>query len=167
MAIPAESKIVKVVYTQSKTELPTVFSEVSEDEYVGYFKEFIEKYGKGTGEKIMALPAELKYFVDTIKHLPPHERAMAIEEFVREIGYYDFENKETKEEKDGKPPAERLAIMAARMDNLKKGFLKGRTLGKKMYAGVCADFAVLTAALMRESGLIAGVAQGYRPSDKK
>ncbi len=53
------------------------------------------------------------------------------------------------------------------MDELKEKDDKNKdVLQNKMYTGVCADFAVLAAAILRRAGFVSGVLSGFRPDGK-
>ncbi len=99
--------------------------------------------------------------LDKIKLLSPKGKVEAIEEFVKEIGYYDMKNAETLKDKSDTTLDERLLLMRSRMDSLKKDPKMAGKLKKKFVAGVCADYALLTIALLRKAGFMAGYASGF------
>lgn len=109
------------------------------------------------------LPPLLKKFIHEIKDFPPHLKVAKIQEFVRTIGYYDFENKGMMTKKAGKILPARLRVMEQRMHELRRlDDLPTEQSFHKQYAGVCADFAYLTTVLLREAGLAAGVVEGFQ-----
>src|SRR3990167_3201829 len=99
--------------------------------------------------------------------MPPAEKVAAIEKFVRDISYYDFDNVEMQGKKGGKDFDERLDMMRYRLDEIRRKKPEiADQLRDKQFAGVCADFAGFTAALLRHAGFMAGVMDGFRPKKK-
>lgn len=114
---------------------------------------------------IAQLPPECKYFVNQIQDVPPVERLKKIEAFVREHGYYDFDNGSVQEVKRGLSPTELFACMRGRMAQIKRMDPKrAPMLEKKYFAGVCSDFNILVATLCQASGFVGGVMVGAQAS---
>jgi len=152
----------RVVYSQTVQELPVVPELVDDKEYAKAKERWERSFGKEVGAPIARLPSELKAFLNSIAELAPVEKLEAIEDFVRAVSYYDFNNREMQKEKQGKGADEVIKIMAERLKELEKKAKpeeKGQLTGKK-FAGVCADFAKLTTALLREAGFAGGMIQG-------
>jgi len=92
---------------------------------------------------------------------------MTIERFVRDISYYDFDNKEVIDLKRGKSLEEKMYIMEQRVEELKsRNPESAEKLKNKKHAGVCADFALTTATLLRKAGFLSGVVSGFKPEGK-
>src|SRR5690349_12703000 len=75
-----------------------------------------------------------------------------------------MDNGEVRQEKGSMKPSELFGFMQERMHVLAstKPELAGE-LANKLYAGVCADFAKLTLAMLREAGIASGLVSGLRP----
>ncbi len=157
--------VTKVLYSQTVQELPLIPDDISTSEYE-YFKSVYERsFGNKISERIVQMPEEWKLFLQSIKQFRPVEKLVAIEEFVREIGYYDLDNREMQPHKQKKNIAENVVEMSERMKELKRRFSGDRIkLERKKYAGVCSDFAKMTIALLREAGFISGIAGGFKPN---
>ena len=62
----------------------------------------------GIGESVAELSDELDFFVRRSR-MEPMEKLEATEAFVREVGYYDFDNGEVRSEKQGLSLSENLS----------------------------------------------------------
>lgn len=102
-------------------------------------------------------------FVKSLEGKTPVEKIEEIESFVKSIGVYDFDNGEVMADKEGKPIGEVINIMSQRMDELKLRSTDKDAFKHKKFAGVCADFAKLTTALLREAGFPSGIMTGFQP----
>ncbi|MEI8123966.1 MAG: response regulator, partial [bacterium] len=157
--------IEKIVYSQTLQDLPTVPTDVNAQEYEDFKNNYAKRFGIRISEKIVALPEELRIFIDSLKNKSPVEKIEEIESFVRSIGYYDFDNREMQGLKKGKSLEENFSIMAQRIKELRKRKPEeAEKLAHKKYAGVCSDFAKLTTALLREAGIVSGMVMGLQPS---
>lgn len=105
---------------------------------------------------ILKLPPEEEYFIKSLEGKKPKDKLYAIEKYVKHNSYYDFKNGEVMQYKDGLSPDELLSFMQIRAKELGVG---------KRFAGVCADFALLTTAILRKAGINAGIASGAVPVD--
>ncbi len=166
IAIP--KGITSVLYSIEKNTLPSIPRDISMDEYVRFAEKAVLQYGGKINESVAQLPVELEAFLLSIDSLSPKNQVMAIESFVRDISYYDFNNKETQDRKQDTSIEELMMVMGMRMNELriKDEKLAEQTVDKK-YAGVCADFAKLTAALLRRKGFISGVLSGFRTGNQE
>jgi hypothetical protein len=159
--IPAGAE--KILYSQEKQEVPSIPDDLNDQEYEKFKKDFIKKHGNNAIESVAVLPDEISGFLDGIKNLSPLSKLIEIEKFARRISYYDFDNKEVMSLKSGKGNDERLAIMEMRMSEISAKQSDNSVIGTK-YAGVCADFAVLTTAMLREAGFVSGIMNGLKVS---
>ncbi|MSU75171.1 MAG: transglutaminase domain-containing protein [Candidatus Magasanikbacteria bacterium] len=158
--------LTSIVYSQSRSELPATMPNISTKEYARYKKDFVAEHGASATEKIAELPEELLLFTDSIRDQDPKTQVLRIQKFVRNISYYDFDNGEVQGQKWGQSISEKLSFMERRLKELRTRKPElAKQLRQKKYAGVCADFAELTAALLREVGLVSGVASGFLPKD--
>jgi hypothetical protein len=161
--IRSDKPMSQVLYSQEKPLITPAPDDITAEEYDTYKKQFESRYGKSVIESVLDLPPEIKQFIDSIETLSPIEKLMTIEEYVQQVSYYDFDNKKVQAVKRGKNNDERLAIMQIRMDDItaEKPEIKG-----KMFAGVCADFALLTTAMLRHAGFTSGVISGLKIDGK-
>ncbi|MFZ4632485.1 MAG: transglutaminase-like domain-containing protein [Patescibacteria group bacterium] len=163
--LPGKNKVEKVVYSLqiSQDPLDRIIPKISDKEYDKYQERFIKENGQDLKENIADLPEELEFFANSLKSLPPKERIVAIEQFVKQYGYYDFKNGEINKLKNGKSASEQVLMMEMRMEQLKEA---NPELKNKKYAGVCSDFALLNTALLRKAGILSGVAAGFGSNEK-
>ncbi len=154
----------KIVYSQTIQELPIVPEDISKTEYQKFRTDFERRFGIDSAERIAILPDELVSFAHSIENLAPKEKVVAVERKIRELGYYDFDNKEVQDDKRSKNLDEVFSVMRARIKEVKRKKPElAQELAGKQYAGVCADFAKLTTALLRQSGFVSGMVEGFRP----
>jgi hypothetical protein len=156
----------EVVYSLETDEIPKVMRDIENKEYDNYKNGFIHKHGKEIVSPIAELPEELELFLKKINDKNPREKVILIEKFIRSICYYDMKNKEVIDSKRGKSFEELLSIMEDRMDELREKDPDKSLLGKK-YAGVCADFALLTTTILRKAGFMSGVLSGFNLSNSE
>ncbi|MFH1430779.1 MAG: hypothetical protein ABIG71_04690, partial [Candidatus Uhrbacteria bacterium] len=174
--LPMNERVGSIVYTQYVPELPPVLSDVSSRVYDTFKKRLTTQLGNEDFEaSIGALFPEFDVFLASIKDREPRERIESIERFVRDVGYYDFDNREVQALKRDVSFTERLRIMRERMEQLKerasgsspssrggeRGGVAEQSLNDKQLAGICADFNLLTTALLRRSGVLAGCMRGF------
>lgn len=164
--IKYDKKMKSLVWSQGVPDVPYIPSDISGREYEKAVKSVIptekagrEKFKRSFEDPIVTLPSEEVFFVQSIKDLSPKEKLYAIESYVHSVCYYDWDNGEVIDKKEGLAPQEQLSFMQVRCKDLAE---KNKSLAAsgKRYTGVCADFGVLTTALMRSSGLMAGVGLG-------
>jgi transglutaminase-like putative cysteine protease len=161
--IKANKRIHKIFFSQEKPVITPAPGDITGEEYGLFREDFESRYGKSVTEDVSNLPPELNIFINSISNLSPIEKLIAIEDYVRKISYYDFNNRDVQALKLGKSNDERLSIMRSRLENLSG---KGVDIQGKMFAGVCADFAVLTTSLLRKSGFVSGVITGLNIDGK-
>lgn len=158
----------KVAFSLEMDELSQEMSEVSARVYDDFRSRYVRQNSKDLTEQIADLPEEIDLFLMGIKSYSPKEQVIAIEQFVRELGYYDMKNGEMLNLKQGKSLEERFGIMETRIAELAEvSPEQAKRLEGKKYAGVCADFAVLTAAILRRAGFVSGVLSGFMPEGTK
>ncbi|MEN9558687.1 MAG: hypothetical protein RL141_1056 [Candidatus Parcubacteria bacterium] len=155
--------VVRILYSQSIPEALIAPHALSIKAYDAFRHDMVRRFGDAASERLPGLPEEEKLFLRSIQKHPPLERAIAIQRRVLECGHYDFANKEVQAQKRGGSFADIFGLMRQRMVELRKRDTKNEMLKGKKYAGVCADFAKLTTAMMRESGLLSGVLAGLQP----
>ncbi len=162
-----KKKAKEIVYSIEKNLIPTKMPNLDNVSYESYKKLFSKNYGADLLEGIADLPEELNMFVDSLEEMSPKEKVFAIEKFVRDNSFYDMENAEVTQIKAGKSIEEKIMIMEERLEVLRERMPEyGEQLSKKKYAGVCADFNILTASLLRRAGILSGVVDGFMPSGK-
>ncbi len=157
----------KITYSFEMSNVPKKLENIGTEEYERYKKRFENNWGKDLGETLATFSDEENLFISSLESLEPKEKVIAIEEYVRKLGFYDFDNGEISNLKRGKSPDEQIAIMEARIEELKKDPKKAGELSGKKYAGVCADFALVTVSLLRKAGILSGVLSGFMPHNKK
>lgn len=163
-----KEEVVKIIYSQSKQEIPVVPGEISSARFRAFKEALTNKYGKELLEPITSSSTQFDLFLALIKEKSPKEQVEEIEAYVRRISYYDMDNREMQEAKASVSGVEeRFSLMERRMKRLKerKPELEKELSGKK-YAGVCADFAILTTALLRRAGIPSGYLSGFKPNSK-
>jgi len=160
--VPDEVK--KLVYSIEVPDVSPVMDNLGKKEYEKFKKSFLRSAPEKMVEDISDLPDEAELFLSQIKDKSPKDKVIAIENFVRKIGYYDFDNGEVLSLKRDKSLEEQFYIMRQRAEELKE---KGEQLGGKKFAGVCDDFANLTLAMLREAGFVSGKISGFMPDSKK
>lgn len=153
--------IVQLRYSWKENQFETEMLEI--EEYDSFRDKFIweNKMSDLLTDIAPKMDENFGEILDKIKLLSPKGKVEAIEEFVKEIGYYDMKNAETLKDKSDTTLDERLLLMRSRMDLLKKDPKMAGKLKKKFVAGVCADYALLTIALLRKAGFMAGYASGF------
>jgi hypothetical protein len=157
----------EVVYSVEMDEMPPALRQISKSDYARFKEQLVRNDGEPMIAELAPLPEEIDLFLMGIKDREPKEQVQAIEQFVRSVSYYDMKNGEVIGLKRDKPLEERLEIMEARVDELKEKDEKNKeALAGKKYAGVCADFAVLAAAILRKAGFASGVLSGFMPEGK-
>jgi hypothetical protein len=163
--VALKPEVESLVYTQRRSELPATPENLSKDQYQAFRKRWNNSFGDGMSRKVADLPPEIRLFVDSLASLEPVEKLVAIEGYSRKIGHYDFKNKRVQSRKDGVSIEERFAVMSERMMEI-QGDMEYTDLIEKSYAGVCADFNMLTVAMLRHAGFVSGLIEGFRPSGK-
>jgi hypothetical protein len=94
-------------------------------------------------------------FLDSIKNDAPKKKLIKIEQYVRKHSFYDENNKEVANLKSKKSIDEKIYVCKKRIDELKeKKSELALDVEEKKRAGVCADFATISAVLLRKAGFI-------------
>jgi ribosomal protein L29 len=142
--------------------------DISQPAYEDFKRKFERENASDLSEKMADLPEELDLFINSLKDMTPKAKAVSIEKFVRDISFYDMDNAEVAPYKRGKTLEEQMIIMEERMDQLKGKMPEyAEKLAGKKYAGVCADFGLVSTALLRRAGVLSGVVYGFLPHSKK
>ncbi|MDO8669576.1 MAG: hypothetical protein Q7K65_04760 [Candidatus Buchananbacteria bacterium] len=159
----------KIVYSLAVSAAPAPMAEISGNDYER-FKHKLESVGGGDlTSSLASLPEDLELdLLAAIKDKEPKDQVTAIERLVRDLGHYDFNNQEVSRLKAGKPLEEQLYIMEQRLEELKSNKPgSAEKLKGKRFAGVCADFAQITAILLRRAGFASGIVAGFSGVGKK
>lgn len=157
----------KLTYTQEKSReapAPPAPLDMSLRRYRKFLTEQSEINTAELTTDISGLHEELWAAIEpAVRNASMLERIDIITKYIRDIGYYDFDNGEIKGDKWGKGLGEKLEIMQTRLAELKlrRGAAPLRA-SKKQYAGVCADFTELGVALLRRAELASGVMSGFK-----
>jgi len=151
----------EIVYSFKMSEAFKPLENISEKNYEKFLDSVEEK--ESLVEGISDLNEELEIFIYSIKDKSPKEKLIAIENYVRNNSYYDDKNSEVREMKKDKNISEVIDIMQLRAQELKEA---GINKGSKKFAGVCADFALLTTSLLRKANIASGYLKGYKISGK-
>jgi len=166
--ISVPDNIKTILYSQSVQETPSIPEDISQKLYDDFKKQYERRYGEEISTSIAKLPDEMMVFIKSIDGMTPVEKLIEIEKFVKNIGYYDFDNRVVQEKKKGKVLNDIFAVMRNRMSQIKREKRdKAKDLDHKKYAGVCTDFAKLTTALLREAGFVSGIVDGFNPSPRE
>jgi hypothetical protein len=157
----------KILYSIEYETAPLPMRDLSAKEYSGFAKRFESSHGKIMREALPDLPEEIIGHIQTteFKSLTPKEQVEDIENFVREVGYYDTNNQETLAAKQGKKLEDKFFLAEARILELRANGTPG--LENKKIAGVCADYASITSALLRKAGFLSGVVTGLNAEGKE
>ncbi|MBU0647997.1 transglutaminase-like domain-containing protein [Patescibacteria group bacterium] len=153
--------IKKITYSWQESKEEEI-ADIKQSDYDTFRNNWSREHAKDLLVNISPnLDERYEQFLALINNLSPKQKVISIEEFIKKIGYYDMDNVETLAQKDNKTFDEKLLLMEERLDFLKKNNsqLTGK-LGDKYIAGVCADYALLTVALLRKAGFMAGYASG-------
>ncbi|MEK7116309.1 MAG: transglutaminase-like domain-containing protein, partial [Patescibacteria group bacterium] len=163
--VPPEA--VRILYSIERPLVPEPMHDPTAREFERFVRDFEWAYGKDMTARLASLPhdveAELKR--PEFTSLTPKEKVLRIEELARRVCWYDVNNQEVSGEKVGKPPEDQIAICEERLEELRTGKDPSAFAGKK-FAGVCADFALITCALLRKAGLPAGILTGFHIKGK-
>lgn len=155
-------------YELAPSEIDTEIPQEDFDRHVDHLKKILGGQQEKLLEENVRLPEDVYVFLESIRELTPYEKAIEIENYAREVTYYDFDNGEVKEQKFGRTPNELLTIMQFRMEDIRKKKPElAEQLSNKLFAGVCTDFANLTASMCRAAGVPAGVAVGFMQDGDK
>ncbi len=90
-----------------------------------------------------------------------------IEEMVRSLGYYDESNDEVSRQKLGKTVEEQIMMSEMRLTELRNMSDDKNKFKGKRFAGVCADYAQIVCAALREAGISAGILAGFSMHGKE
>lgn len=112
----------------------------------------------------LTLPGVAQSFLGQISHHPPVTRALMIRDWIVEHGQYEKGYHEFRSLRATLSLSEKLRFMMIRASMLNH---PGRNHPRKLFSGVCADYALLALVMYRASGLVATVATGYVVSGKE
>lgn len=144
-------------------EIPSgtvVPGKIDENTYTRFLSRFVNEGGAGYLEKNPDLPVECKMFVESIKTLSPRDRVIKIQEFVTSKSFYDAYDNPIRDKMNSASFSERCALMKERLEMLQDE-LGDQVPNDAMFAGVCADFAMVTESMFREAGIASAVIEGY------
>jgi hypothetical protein len=137
--------------------------DVDKKEYATFKKRFDKDYGADLSASLARLPQDLQTELRSkaFQDLSPKEKVFRIEAMVRSLGYYDVNNDEVSQQKLGKTVEEQIMMSEMRLAELRgKSDDKSKFKGKR-FAGVCADYAQIVCAALREAGISAGILTGF------
>jgi hypothetical protein len=159
----------KIVYSLSVSQAPAPLEDLSAKDYGRYRQQLEAVSGRKLTEELGMLPEDLELqLLEAIKGKTPKQQVAAIERLVRDLGYYDTNNQEVNQLKRGKSLEEQIYIMEQRTEELRQKHPElAEELAGKRFAGVCADFAQLSATLLRRAGFASGMISGFGGQDKK
>ncbi len=159
--------VVRILYSVERPVVPEPMHDPTPREFERFMREFERAYGKDMTARLASLPhdieAELKR--PEFTSLGPKQKVLYIEELVRRVGWYDVKNQEVSKAKAGQSLEEQIVMCEERLDKLRAGGDPSAFAGKK-FAGVCADFALITCALLRKAGFAAGIQTGFHIAGK-
>lgn len=136
---------------------------VSQSDYERFISRDCHEVSNQIARPFGGLGESSRKFLEQIKDEPPLIRIGKIKDFISERGHYDVDNREVREAAEKRNPTENFGIMEARALELK---LDGRAPKGKEFAGVCSDYAMLCVAMLRESGIPAGMITGINIDGK-
>lgn len=170
IVIVDDKNIKEIVYSIEQSTLPQKIQNISNTEYDQFKKQFVRMYGDEEKREtpllkpIAQLDEEELMFLDSIKNETPKQKLIKIEQYVRQHSFYDRNNKEVEEYKTEKSIDERMYVSQKRIEELiEKNPGLVSDLENKKRAGVCADFANITAAMLRKAWFLSGVINGFMP----
>ncbi len=162
-AVVIDSYNVKeIVYSFKISEFFEPLEDLKKESYNKFISSL--EYKEDLTEDISDLSEYLNIFIKSIENKSPKEKVLAIENYVKNNGYYDKDNQEISDLKKGKSIDEIIYVMELRAQELQEN---DKNKNQKKYAGVCADFAILTTALLRKAGIASGYLKGYNFDDDK
>ncbi|MFO1463120.1 MAG: HEAT repeat domain-containing protein [bacterium] len=157
----------QVSYAITKPAKTNPISDLREREYAQFLRELDPIARRDLTAPIPGLPVDLtaRLHEPDFLRLAPKEKVLRIQAMVRELGWYDKKNDEVSSQKVGRPVAEQIFFSEQRLAELRK---KDPSIpAKKRFAGVCSDFALITAAMLREAGFAAGILEGIQLQGKE
>jgi hypothetical protein len=159
--VEVPGNVVSILYSIEQPIIPEPLPDPSAKEMDSFKRAFERDYGREMSDPLAILPHDVEAEVrsSTFKALSPKRQLMRVEEIVRKLGWYDTENQEVSGQKSGKAPEDQIVICEERMEDL-RARRNEPGMAKKKFAGVCADFAVIAAALLRKAGFPAGIIDG-------
>ncbi len=161
VSVEIPSGIVRVTYSIERPLAPKSMDDPSDRAFEAFVKKLTKEHGADLTAPLARLPRDVDAKLKTpeFKKLSPKEKVEYIESMVRELGWYDAKNEETREEKRGATVEEHIVICEERMGELRRRKNDPKMKGKK-FAGVCADFAEITCAALRIAGIPSGIIMG-------
>lgn len=135
--------------------------DVNDHEYNRFLDRLITEGGSAYLEKIPGLPVECQMFLDSVADKSPRDRVSAIQKFVTSHSFYDAYDNPLRDQMNECSVSDRMGYMQERLQQLRTE-LGDEVPDMALFAGVCADFTVIGEMMLRESGIAAGAAEGYR-----
>ncbi|MDD5050464.1 MAG: transglutaminase-like domain-containing protein [Candidatus Pacebacteria bacterium] len=144
------------IFKGNETLLDT---EISQKKFIERISEFGDELVDPLLETDARFSPEVEIFLKSIKALKPFDRIEAIEDFIRTNSAYDLTNPYA-EDKKTSGIQDRLYYIEMHAEDIK---IETPKLSHEVFfAGVCADFALLAALMMRRVGIPAGVCTGVK-----
>ena len=163
-------KVDSVAYTLTVGVAAEPMAQIDAEDYRTFAAGIAKAHGTELTKKLANLPEEADAYLASpeFTRLSPKDKVMAIEKYVRSLGYYDVNNQEVSGLKKGKSLEDRMMIAEMRLEELraKHPDMSADYAGRK-FAGVCADFAEITCAILRRAGLMSGIVDGLLPEGKE
>ncbi|MFH1839098.1 MAG: hypothetical protein ABH820_02290, partial [Patescibacteria group bacterium] len=162
-------KVEQILYTLKMGTGSEPMAKIDDQEYEKFKLGFTRSHGPDLTQKLANLPEEVDAFLTSkeFTKLSPAKKVMAIESYVRSLGFYDVNNQEVSGLKRGKSIEERMMISEMRLEELRASDPeKAAEFQGRRFAGVCADFAEITSAILRRAGFLAGVTNGLAVNGK-
>ncbi|MFH1839114.1 MAG: hypothetical protein ABH820_02375, partial [Patescibacteria group bacterium] len=162
-------KVEQILYTLKMGAGSEPMAKIDDQEYEKFKLGFTRSHGPDLTQKLANLPEEVDAFLTSkeFTKLSPAKKVMAIESYVRSLGFYDVNNQEVSGLKRGKNIEERMMISEMRLEELRASDPeKAAEFQGRRFAGVCADFAEITSAILRRAGFLAGVTNGLAVNGK-
>ncbi len=178
LLVPQQNSLGEVTVTLPRGVLRLVYSiEIPlsptplEDPDAQAYEKFATKFEKVHGHDLRVPLGQLPY--DILMHvrsrsfqaLSPKRKLIEIEGLVRSLGWYDTDNGAVNQAKRDKAPEEQFVLSEQRLKDLRHQKNVPAMVGKR-FAGVCADFALITCTLLREAGFLAGIMRGLQLTGK-
>ena len=143
--------------------------DVDKKEYATFKKDLKKTMAPIFSASLARLPQDLQteLRMKVFQELSPKEKVIRIEEMVRSLGYYDESNDEVSRQKLGKTVEEQIMMSEMRLTELRNMSDDKNKFKGKRFAGVCADYAQIVCAALREAGISAGILAGFSMHGKE
>jgi transglutaminase-like putative cysteine protease len=151
-------KTLKKVSYSFRPEAPVRFVPPTQQQYDAFVEGLDPSVKRTLTTKSLVPPSIAQAFLRDIAHHPPLTRALMIRDWIAEHGQYEKGYYEFRALRAKMSLSEKLRFMTIRASMLSH---TGKDQTRKLFSGVCADYALLALAMYRVSGLVATVATGY------